>query len=289
MRSNNPFAAFTAFLAIALVVPASSPAQEATKSADELAKELANPNTPLATMRLKNLYTFYQGDLPGAGSQTGFSWLFQPSFPFPVGEDGDVFFWRPAVPYFFETPVFNAATGQFSAENGFGDIAMDLGYGVTSENGLLTLLGLVTTIPTATNDLGKDQWLLGPEFLIGKLSPDYVIAAFPSHQWSIAGEDSFDTSISSLQLIATFLPGDGWSVGSAPIMTYDWEASQWSIPLNLTVSKTVILGKTPFKLDFTLDYYVETSDAIGPEWVVGLNVAPVVKNVLANMFSKKEK
>ncbi len=71
---------------------------------------------------------------------------------------------------------------------------------------------------------------------------------------------------------------------TSPIMTYDWVAEQWTIPLNLTVSKTVQWGSTPFKLDLTVDYYVEQNDAFGPEWVVGLNIAPVVKNVLAGLF-----
>ena len=38
------------------------------------------------------------------------------------------------------------------------------------------------------------------------------------------------------------------------------------------------------KLDLTLDYYVEQSDAFGPEWVIGFNFAPVVENVLAGLF-----
>ena len=255
-------------------------------SNDEIAKQLANPNTPLATLRLKNLYTFYDGDLPGAGSQSNYSMLFQPSFPFPLNEAGDLIFWRPALPILFEQPVFDAARGEFIGRSGLGDIAMDVAYAKTSDSGILTALGLVTTLPTATNSLGREQWLLGPEFLIGKLSDTSVFGIFPNHQWDIAGEDSFDTSISSLQIFATVLPGGGWAIGSAPIITYDWEASQWSIPLNLTVSKTVTLGETPIKIDLTLDYYVERSDAFGPEWVVGFNVAPVVENVLSGLFKK---
>ena len=254
---------------------------------DEIAKQLANPNTPLSTMRLKNLYTFYDGDLPGADGQSNFSMLFQPSFPFPIGDDGSLIFWRPALPILFETPVFNPSTGDFDKKSGLGDIAMDFAYAKTSESGILTALGLITTVPTATNNLGKEQWLLGPEILIGKLTETSVIGLFPSHQWSIAGEDSFDTSITSIQAFATVLPGGGWALGTAPIMSYDWEASQWSIPINLTISKTVQFGRTPFKLDLTLDYYVERNDAFGQEWVVGFNVAPVVENVLAGLFSKK--
>ncbi len=255
-------------------------------SNDEIAKQLANPNTPLATMRLKNLYTFYSGDLPGAGDQSNYSMLFQPSFPFPLS-NGDVFLWRPALPILFEQPVYNAANGEFVDKSGLGDIAMDFAYAKTSKSGILTALGLVTTVPTATNRLGKEQWLLGPEVLLGKLTEKYVVGIFPNHQWNIAGEDSFDTSITVIQAFATVLPGGGWALGSAPIMNYDWEASQWTIPLNFTVSKTVIWGDKPYKLDFTVDYYVERSDAFASELIIGFNVAPVVTNVLASLFSKE--
>jgi hypothetical protein len=269
---------------IASTAHAQQPVEKLTN--DEIAKNLANPNTPLATMRLKNLYSFYDGNLPGASNQSNYSMLFQPSFPFPVGDDGDLIFWRPALPIFFETPVFDAKRGEFDDKTGLGDIAMDIAYAKTSDSGIISALGLVTTVPTATNKLGKEQWLLGPEILIGKITEDSVIGLFPSHQWSIVGEDSFDTIITSIQAFATILPGGGWAVGSAPIMTYDWEASQWSIPLNLTISKTVQWGSTPFKLDLTLDYYVEQSDTFGPEFIIGFNVAPVVKNVLAGIFKK---
>ena len=287
MKSSYSAPLFATFALLFSFSPSGNAQQPVEKlTNDEIAKQLANPNTPLATMRLKNLYTFYTGDLPGAGDQSNFSMVFQPSFPFPVGDNGDLIFWRPALPILFETPVFNSSTGKFDDKSGLGDIAMDIAYARTSDSGLLTALGLVTTVPTATNNLGKEQWLLGPEFLIGKITSDSVIGIFPSHQWNIAGEDSFDTSITAIQMFATVLPGGGWSVGTAPIMTYDWEASQWTIPLNLTVSKTVQWGSTPFKLDLTLDYYVEQNDAFGPEWVVGFNVAPVVKNVLTGLFSK---
>jgi hypothetical protein len=74
------------------------------------------------------------------------------------------------------------------------------------------------------------------------------------------------------------LPGDGWSVGSTPILNYDWNAEQWTIPLNLTVSKTVQIGSTPWKLAAEINYYVEKPDTFGAEWMIGFNITPVVAN-----------
>ena len=46
-------------------------AQQEPSSAEELAKELANPNTTLGTMAFPIDYIHYSGDLPGASSQNG--------------------------------------------------------------------------------------------------------------------------------------------------------------------------------------------------------------------------
>jgi hypothetical protein len=33
-----------------------------------------------------------------------------------------------------------------------------------------------------------------------------------------------------------------------------------------------------------INYYVAQTDAFGPEWMIGFNVAPVVENVFASLF-----
>ena len=33
-----------------------------------------------------------------------------------------------------------------------------------------------------------------------------------------------------------------------------------------------------------MNYYVEKADDFGPEWMVGINISPVVKNGLASLF-----
>ena len=260
-----------------------SQAQE-SNSADEVAKQLANPNTPLASLLLKNQIRTFSGTLPNAGSQTGFTALFQPSLPFALG-NGDLLLWRPAVPIIFQQPVFQAESGDFKNESGLGDIAFDLAYAKTSESGVLTAYGLITTLPTASSStLGSGKWALGPEFLIGKITDKYVIGAFPNHQWDVAGWGEGSVNLTSAQVFATYLPGGGWNVGTSPINTYDWNSSQWTIPLNLTFGKTVILDGKPWKFSAEINYYVEKSDTFAADWMVSLNVAPVVQNALANLF-----
>jgi hypothetical protein len=260
----------------------------ATASAAELAAELSNPNSAVATLTFKNQFRWFDGDLPDAGDQSSYTLLFQPSLPF-VFDSGNKLLWRPAVPLLVDQPVFDADTGGFGGETGLGDIAFDLAYAPKlSDSSLLLAYGFITSLPTATNDLGSGQWTLGPELLIGKMGPKWVAGLFPNHQWDVTGWTENKINITSIQAFYTYLPGGGWSVGSGPIITYDWESEQWTVPLQVNTGKTVVWNGRPWKLSVEANYYVEKADAFGPEWMISFNIAPVVKNGLASLFGLGE-
>lgn len=250
-------------------------------SADETAKQLANPNTPLASLTLKNQWTHWGGDLPGADGVDSGTLLFQPSFPFPISETDSIFL-RPAFPYLLDQPVVDAA-GNVGTKSGFGDMGLDFAFGRTSKEGLLTAAGVVAGIPIGSDSLSSDTWTAGPELFVGKITKSSVLGFFATHQWDVSGPR--DTSLSTIQPIITFLPGGGWAIGSAGTLSYNWEAEQWTIPLQMQVSKTVKFGSTPVKLALEANYYIEKADALGQEWMIGVNITPVVPNVVAEWFS----
>jgi len=231
-------------------------------------------------MTFKLQFRGFTGDLPDADDQNSTTLLFQPSIPFPL-DNGDTILFRPAIPLLINQPVFDAGDQDFDGTTGLGDIAFDLAYARTSDTGILTAVGIISSLPTATNDLGSDRFTLGPEVLLGKLTKKYVLGAFPSHQWDIGGSGDADISLTTVQVFATYLPGGGWNVGSVPIMTYDHNTNDWTIPINLQIGKTVIAGGRPWKLGMELNYYVEQPDPFGPDWMIGFNVTPVVKNRIA--------
>ena len=123
-------------------------------SAEETAKQLANPNTPLASLTLKNQWTHWNGDLPGSGDIDSQTFLFQPSFPFPIN-DTDSIFLRPAFPFLLDQPVVDS-TGNVRTESGFGDMGLDLAFGRTSKTGVLTAVGVVAGIPIGSQSLSGD-------------------------------------------------------------------------------------------------------------------------------------
>jgi len=212
-------------------------------------------------------------------------------FPFPLqptasGGKANLFV-RPAFPLMVDQPVPTVINGQpgFEDVTALGDIGFDIGYGVTEKSGLLWAYGMVGTLPTATkSEVAGKQLRLGPEALFAKFEKWGLYGAFPSHQWNVAGWSNTPYSTSQLQLFLKFLPGGGWAVGTTPIMDYDWRTKEWSIPLNVTTSKTIKLGDIPLKLELEVNYYVARPDVFGPKWMIGFNITPVVHNFLVDLL-----
>ena len=290
MKGNGVFSRgfqlmFVLFLLV-LPLAVSQPVIAEEKTADEVARELANPNNSLASLTFKNQYRWYEGDLHNADDQSNYTLLFQPVFPFtlqPTAGGGKAnLFVRPAFPLLFDQPVFEADKNDFRGVTALGDIGFDIGYGVSEPNGLLWAFGMVGTLPTATDSkVAGKQLRLGPELLLAKFEKWGLYGIFPSHQFDVTGwGDGGYYSNTQIQAFLKFLPGGGWSVGTTPIMNYDWKTHNWTVPLQLDISKTVKVGNVPVKLELEVNYYVAQPDLFGPKWMIGFNITPVVPNFI---------
>ena len=54
-----------------------------------------------------------------------------------------------------------------------------------------------------------------------------------------------------MQYFVNYNFGKGWALGTAPIVTSDWEADsgqRWTVPWGLQISKLTLLGKRPVNL-----------------------------------------
>jgi hypothetical protein len=137
------------------------------------------------------------------------------------------------------------------------------------------------SIPTATDDaLGVDQWLLGPEVLLAVMRPWGVLGVIASHQWDVAGNDDFETSVTGGQYFYSFNIKNGWVFGAGPTFSYNHNATsrnKWTLPLGVGASKTTIINGRPWRFGLQYWYYVESPDNFGPKHMLRLQVAPVVK------------
>ena len=279
-------------IALALgLVPGAVFAQHEGKSSDEVAKELSNPAGALSSLFTSLEYTTYKGDLPDADDQDSWTFTFQPVLPFPVGDKGRRIIFRPLVPVPFNQPVFDLDQGDFdSADVNLGDISFDLVYAGTDmknkHEGFLWGIGTAGTLPTATDDdLGGDQWRLGPEVFGGVIRKWGTLGAVVNHQWNVAGSNDDYHSVTAGQYFYAIGLGNGWQIASGPNFHYDWQADSdqaWTLPVGIGIAKTAKIDTTPTKFQLQLQYFVEQPDAFGPEWLLKFSVTPVVRNVFAS-------
>ena len=73
-------------------------------------------------------------------------------------------------------------------------------------------------------------------------------------------------------------------MGTAPVMSYNHESDEVTIPINLNAGKTVIWSGRPWKLDAEINYFVDSPDAFAQEWFIGISIFPVVENGLTKWF-----
>ncbi len=249
-------------------------------SAEEIAAQLSNPNNSLGTMSVQFDYIAFDGDLPGAGSQSGLRATFQPSLPYPLSETTNLFV-RPAIPIIISQDIPSAAGGFESKGVDLGDITFDASVAKGFPSGVVVIGGVTGTLPTATDDaLGLDQWLLGPELAIAKVQKWGVFGLLVTHQWDIAGEDDFSTSITAGQYFYAINLRDGWQIFGAPTFSYNHKAdsnNNFTFPLAIGVSKTTIINGRPWKFGVQYWHYLESPDLFGQDWQIRFSVSPVVK------------
>lgn len=254
-------------------------------STDELSKELSNPNSPLASLTFKQVYTTYGGSLPGADDQTSNLTLFQPTFPFPLDGSGTTnLFVRPALAYVWEQPSFNPGTGEWDSLNGWSDLGFDVAVGRSFDSGWVVVGGLQGTVPLYSDVSGR-QWRLGPELLAGFIGDKGFLVGFPSHQWNVGGDD-YDFSTSQFELFAGIYLPNAWTVYSDSVFEYDWVSEQATLPANLTVRKVTKIGTMPISVSLSVDHFFEANDQFGPDTRFTLNLTPVVDNFILNAIRR---
>jgi hypothetical protein len=268
----------------------------AEASYDDIAKALAHPNSTLGSLNFPVDYVSYKGDLPGADSQDSWRIGFQPVFPYPLNETTNLFV-RPNIPILIDQPVPLVGGGDFTPSDGgafgsqagvfgnsgteLGDIGFDIAVGKTFPSQMVVAAGVVGTLDTASDDaVGLGQYLLGPELAVAQVTDWGVFGLLVTHQWDVAGDDDFDTSITGGQYFYTVNLKDGWQVQAQPTWSYNHEAREgeekWTLPVGVGMAKITRFGKTPWKFSLQFWSYLKQADSLGPDYQVRFQFGPVV-------------
>ena len=104
-------------------------------------------------------------------------------------------------------------------------------------NGWLWGVGPVIQIPTISSaTLGSSVWGGGPTAVLVYLHGPIVAGALANNVWSFGGThgpggNSYNNFLT--QPFVNYNFGDGWYVGSSPIITADWQANgtKWTVPI----------------------------------------------------------
>ena len=58
-------------------------------------------------------------------------------------------------------------------------------------------------------------------------------------------------------------PAGDWSIGTTPVMAYDWAKEVWTISLRPATSKTLGAASKHLRIELETNYYVDQPDALG--------------------------
>jgi hypothetical protein len=262
--------------------------QQEEQSLGEVSAKLSNPVSDLWAMFTEVDFVKYGGDLDTGGAKYGSRMIVQPIMPIPLYGEGKnqwKLITRPNIPVLFDQPV-PVGVDDFDYIGGLGDIDLPMMVSPPLGNWLVGF-GPSLLFPTATRDeLGQQQWGAGPALVLGYKTKKWIFVTQTVYDWGIGGWNDKDTPpVSDGSLIYIFLYNlpHAWQVGFNPTITYNHNAApsdQWNVPVGLTVSKTVKIGKTPVKFQLAFEYSVVHEQSFGQDWQVRLNILPVISSLI---------
>ena len=249
-----------AVVAVILATLMALPLLAAAQDEAELARETENPLADLVTVPLQHNWDFGIGPL----NAMKYTLKLQPIIPFPLGTN-----WLLLSRTIF--PVTYAETSAPGKRDEFGledtSLSLFLSPRRFRVGGLYWGAGPAFQLPTATDDgLGDGKWGAGPTLAVSKQHGGWTGYILTRHIWSFAGDrDRPSVSETLLQPSLSYTFKTGTSVGVVSEAKYDWQAQQWTVPINLTASQLFMIGKLPLKLTLGGRLYAERP-AGGPDW-----------------------
>jgi len=231
----------------------------AQDSSSDLAKKLSNPVASLISVPFQ--FNYDRGFGPEDGNRETLN--FQPVIPISINDDWNVIS-RTILPVISQNDIAGDSGSQF----GLGDITQSFFFSPKQPGpeGIIWGVGPAFLIPTGTDDLlGTGKWGAGPTGVALKQDGPWTYGILANHIWSFAGQsDRADVSSTFLQPFVSYTTHDAWTFSLNTESSYDWEAEQWSVPINMQVSKLVKFGAQPVSIFAGARYWADAPEN-GPE------------------------
>ncbi len=251
-------------LAIVMAVGGSAFAQD---EAAELAKKLANPISSLISVPIQ--LNWDEGYGTDDGSVTKIN--IQPVIPISLNEDWNLIS-RTILPVIDQEDIPSKDMG----ESGIGDIVQSVFFSpvAPTDSGWIWGAGPVLLLPTGSEDaLSGEKWGIGPTAVALKQIGPWTIGGLMNHIIDIAGEDDrADINATYLQPFVSYVTATKTTLGLSAESTYDWEAEEWSVPLNLTVNQMLKIGPQILQVGGGARYWADAPDGAADDWGFRLQI-----------------
>lgn len=229
----------------------------------EMAKKLQNPVANLISVPLQSNWDF------GIGPENAMRYTLnvQPVIPISLGKDWNLIL-RTIIPVISaESPVKGGED-----RSGLGDTLQSFFFSPKEPTGGGWIWGAGPAVfyPSGTDGLSAHKWGAGPTAVMLKQESGWTYGLLANHIWSFSGGGESDISNTYLQPFLTYTTKTYTSFSLNTESTYDWENSQWTVPINLMVSQLLKIGGMPIQFVVGGRVYAERPDG-GPD--LGLRFA----------------
>lgn len=228
----------------------------------ELAKKLANPVADIINLPFQ---LNYDRNIGAGDYIERYQLNIQPVIPIKLNDNWNVIS-RTVLPVVYQQ--YNDLP--FSDDWGTGDLTQSFFFTPDPKmtGGLIVGFGPVLYLPTASQSmLGPDQYGLGPTAVIAKQSGGWTYGALANHIWAVEkkhGDEGINNSFLQPFLNYTTPSSITWALNSES--NYDWNSDEYSIPINLSVSKLVTLNKQPISFGAGLRYWAHDNESSAKEF-----------------------
>lgn len=231
----------------------------------DLAQKSQNPIAALYSLPIQFNWNQHMGP-SNDGIQTVTN--IQPVLPFSINEDWNLIS-RTILPVIDQRSL---APNGLADKSGIGDITQSLFFSpkAKTDNGWIWGAGPVFLMPTGSDDLlTNDQWAAGPTAVALRQTDGWTYGALANHLWSLEGSPANGRekiNASFLQPFLSYTTSTYTTFGINTETSYDWQAQEWSVPVNLTVTQLLKLGGQPLSIQLGPRYWLDSTENGADGW-----------------------